>query len=37
MDGNQTLLEAHALTEAVESAIQQVAPDADVTVHPEPL
>lgn len=36
VDGNQTLREAHDLTEDVERAIQEVAPDADVTVHPEP-
>lgn len=36
MDGHQTLQEAHNLTEDVERAIQEVAPDADVTVHPEP-
>jgi len=36
MDGNQTLRQAHDLTEEVERAIQQIAPDADVTVHPEP-
>lgn len=36
MDGHQTLQEAHDLTEEVERAIQEVAPDADVTVHPEP-
>jgi divalent metal cation (Fe/Co/Zn/Cd) transporter len=36
VDGAQTLSEAHALTEIVERAIQDVAPQADVTVHPEP-
>jgi cation diffusion facilitator family transporter len=36
VDGNQTLFEAHALTETIEGVIQQIAPDADVTVHPEP-
>jgi cation diffusion facilitator family transporter len=36
VDGRQTLQEAHDLTEDVERAIQEVAPEADVTVHPEP-
>jgi cation diffusion facilitator family transporter len=36
VDGRQTLFEAHALTETIEGVIQQIAPDADVTVHPEP-
>ena len=37
VDGAQSLADAHALTEAVEHAIQAVVPGADVTVHPEPL
>jgi cation diffusion facilitator family transporter len=36
VDGGQTLNQAHALTEAVEEAIQRIAPGADVTVHAEP-
>ena len=36
VDGSQTLREAHDLTERIERAIQEVLPDADVTVHPEP-
>src|SRR5262249_46129763 len=32
----QTLTEAHQLTETIEGVIQQIAPAADVTVHPEP-
>ena len=36
VNGNQTLERAHALTEAVEEAIREVVPDADVTVHAEP-
>ncbi len=36
VDGRQTLAEAHALTDRVESAILEIAPDADVTVHAEP-
>jgi cation diffusion facilitator family transporter len=36
VDGQQTLLEAHRLTETIENVIQQMAPKADVTVHPEP-
>jgi len=36
VDGNQTLKEAHNLTEEIESTIQKLIPNADVTVHPEP-
>ena len=36
VDGNQTLKEAHNLTEEIELVIQQLMPNADVTVHPEP-
>ncbi len=36
VDGNQTLKEAHNLTEEIERVIQELTPDADVTVHPEP-
>jgi cation diffusion facilitator family transporter len=36
VDGNQTLFEAHALTEVIEDVIRGVVPNADVTVHPEP-
>jgi len=36
LDGAQTLHAAHALTEVIEETIQQLAPNADVTVHPEP-
>ena len=36
VDGEQTLAQAHLLTESVESAIQEIAPRADITVHPEP-
>lgn len=36
IDGQQTLNEAHALTERIEAAVQMIAPGADVTVHPEP-
>src|ERR1035438_4999266 len=36
VDGRKTLFEAHALTETIEGVIQQIAPHADVTVHPEP-
>ncbi|HXK06830.1 MAG TPA: cation diffusion facilitator family transporter [Verrucomicrobiae bacterium] len=36
VDGNQTLFEAHALTETIEGVIRQIVPGADVTVHPEP-
>lgn len=37
VDGKQSLAEAHQLTETIESVIQQIAPQADVTVHPEPF
>ena len=36
VDGNQTLKEAHDLTEEIEHTIQKMIPDADVTIHPEP-
>lgn len=36
VDGEQTLNEAHALTEVIEDTIRRLAPNADVTVHPEP-
>lgn len=36
VDGTQSLADAHQLTEFVEHAIQELAPQADVTVHPEP-
>jgi len=36
VDGNQTLKEAHNLTEEIERTIQKLVPNADVTVHPEP-
>jgi cation diffusion facilitator family transporter len=35
-DGNQTLKDAHNLTEEIERVIQKFVPNADVTVHPEP-
>lgn len=37
VDGRQSLFEAHALTERIETAIAEIAPGADVTVHPEPV
>ena len=37
VDGGQTLTQAHDLTEFIEAAIHQIAPEADVTVHPEPF
>ncbi|MDM8005563.1 MAG: cation diffusion facilitator family transporter [Phycisphaerae bacterium] len=36
LDGNTTLTSAHDLTEAIEKRIGELAPGADVTVHPEP-
>ncbi len=37
VDGNQSLNEAHELTDRVEEAVRQRVPDVDVTVHPEPF
>lgn len=36
VDGRQTLEEAHALADHIETIVQQLVPGADVTVHPEP-
>ncbi|MGA2183153.1 MAG: cation diffusion facilitator family transporter [Bryobacteraceae bacterium] len=36
VDGNQSLRDAHRITEEVECAVQRVVPHADVTVHAEP-
>jgi cation diffusion facilitator family transporter len=36
VDGNQTLKQAHDLTEEIEYTIQQLLPNVDVTIHPEP-
>lgn len=36
VDGGQNLRMAHKLTEEIEEAIQKIAPNADITVHPEP-
>jgi cation diffusion facilitator family transporter len=36
VDGNQTLYQAHALTETIEIKIKELLPAADVIVHPEP-
>lgn len=37
LDGEQSLRQAHYMTEEIERAIQRLARDADVTVHPEPV
>ena len=37
VDGAQSLAQAHLLTEAIEEVIHGLAPNADVTVHPEPF
>jgi divalent metal cation (Fe/Co/Zn/Cd) transporter len=37
VDGKLSLQEAHAITETVADAIQRIVPNADVTVHPEPI
>jgi divalent metal cation (Fe/Co/Zn/Cd) transporter len=36
VDGEQTLNQAHQLTDTIEEAIRRLLPEADVTVHPEP-
>ena len=36
MDSNKTLQEAHHLTDIIEVAIRELAPGADIIVHPEP-
>jgi cation diffusion facilitator family transporter len=36
LDGEQTLRAAHALSDHIEAAVQEILPEADVTVHPEP-
>jgi cation diffusion facilitator family transporter len=36
-DGRQSLHKAHDLTEQIEQTVAQIAPNADVTVHPEPM
>ena len=36
MDGKMTLEEVHNTTEVIENAIEKIAANADVTVHPEP-
>jgi ferrous-iron efflux pump FieF len=37
VDGGQSLRTVHDLTEQIEQIVAQIAPDADVTVHPEPV
>ena len=37
VDGQQTLEQAHALTDQVEEAVRHLIPGADVTVHAEPV
>jgi cation diffusion facilitator family transporter len=37
VDGEQSLRKVHDLTEQIEQIIAKIAPDADVTVHPEPV
>jgi divalent metal cation (Fe/Co/Zn/Cd) transporter len=36
-DGKQSLRKAHDLTEQIEQTIAKIDPNADVTVHPEPV
>jgi ferrous-iron efflux pump FieF len=35
LDGEQSLDEAHSLTDEIEKAVQQLAPGIDVTIHAE--
>ncbi len=37
MDGSRTLESAHDLTEVIEVKIREIVPDADVTIHAEPV
>jgi cation diffusion facilitator family transporter len=37
IDGRQSLRKAHDLTEQIEQIIAKIEPNADVTVHPEPV
>ena len=37
VDGTQSLAQSHLLTETIEEVIRGFAPNADVTVHPEPF
>jgi cation diffusion facilitator family transporter len=37
LDGDQTLNQAHALTDLIEQTIHEIVPGADITVHPEPV
>lgn len=37
MDGNRSLESAHDLTELIEAKIHEIAPEADVTIHAEPV
>jgi divalent metal cation (Fe/Co/Zn/Cd) transporter len=36
VDGAQSLTQAHSVADEIESAIQQIVPQSDVTVHTEP-
>jgi divalent metal cation (Fe/Co/Zn/Cd) transporter len=36
VDGEQSLAEAHRLTDEIEETIRELVPRADVTLHPEP-
>jgi cation diffusion facilitator family transporter len=37
VDGSQSLTQAHGLTETIEGALHEIAPESDVTVHAEPF
>jgi cation diffusion facilitator family transporter len=36
LDGEQTLRAAHELSDRIEAAVQELLPETDITVHPEP-
>lgn len=37
LNGDQSLKQAHDITDAIEQSIQESMPDADIVVHPEPV
>jgi len=37
VDGALSLTDVHQLMDAIEKAVKEIAPDADITIHPEPI
>jgi len=37
VDGSLSLADVHQLMDAIEKAVNEIAPDADITIHPEPI